>query len=218
MSKQNGGGGIRVVVAAASAVRRAGLESIVRGEPDLHLAASTGSSARLDLLARNANADVVLVDSDSALPAVPSSAAIILLMEVGGAREISRLLKAGVHAILSRESDADDIVAAIYAACRGQVLLSSEAAERLAAVFRDPEEDPEKDPEEESAVVEEMTPREIEILGLLAEGLANKEVAMRLRISEHTIKFHISSILEKMGAATRTEAVTLGIRRGLIAI
>jgi two-component system, NarL family, response regulator YdfI len=218
MSKQNGGGGIRVVVVAASAVRRAGLESIVRSEPDLHLAASTGSSARLDLLARNANADVMLVDSDSALPAVPSSAAIILLMEVGGAREISRLLKAGVHAILSRESDADDIVAAIYAACRGQVLLSSEAAERLAAVFRDPEEDPEKDPEEESAVVEEMTPREIEILGLLAEGLANKEVAMRLRISEHTIKFHISSILEKMGAATRTEAVTLGIRRGLIAI
>ena len=218
MSKQNGRGGIRVVIAAASAVRRAGLESIVHSEPDLHLAASTGASARLDLLARNTNADVVLVDFDSPPSALPSSAAVVLMTEIAAAREISRLLKSGVRAILPRESDADDVIAAIYAAYRGQVLLSPEAADRMAAVFRDPEENPGKDSEEESDVVEEMTAREIEILRLLAEGLANKEVAVRLRISEHTVKFHISSILEKMGAATRTEAVTLGIRRGLIPI
>jgi len=64
--------------------------------------------------------------------------------------------------------------------------------------------------------VEELTPREVEVLRLLADGLGNKEVALRLGISDHTVKFHISSILAKLGAGSRTEAVTLGIRRGLI--
>jgi DNA-binding NarL/FixJ family response regulator len=64
--------------------------------------------------------------------------------------------------------------------------------------------------------VEELTPREIEVLRMMAEGLANKEIATRLGISDHTVKFHISSILAKIGASTRTEAVTLGIRMGLI--
>jgi len=71
---------------------------------------------------------------------------------------------------------------------------------------------------DESAIdtVEELTPREVEVLRLLADGLGNKEVALRLGISDHTVKFHISSILAKLGAGSRTEAVTLGIRRGLI--
>jgi DNA-binding NarL/FixJ family response regulator len=64
--------------------------------------------------------------------------------------------------------------------------------------------------------VEELTPREVEVLRLLADGLGNKEVALRLGISDHTVQFHISSILAKLGAGSRTEAVTLGIRRGLI--
>ena len=64
--------------------------------------------------------------------------------------------------------------------------------------------------------VEELTPREVEVLRMMAEGLGNKEIAARLGISDHTVKFHISSILAKIGASTRTEAVTLGIRMGLI--
>jgi DNA-binding NarL/FixJ family response regulator len=63
---------------------------------------------------------------------------------------------------------------------------------------------------------EELTPREIEVLRLLADGLANKDIAARLSISEHTIKFHIRSILGKLGAASRTEAVARGLRNGLI--
>jgi len=211
MSKENGGGGIRVVVAAVSAVRSAGLETVVRSEPDLHLAGSTGALSRFELLVQNANADVVIIDADSLPDALTSNpAAIVFLTDAAGARNISRFLKAGVRAILARESDADDIVAAIYAAYRGQVLLSAEAAQSLAAIFGD-------EPEE-AAMVEEISAREAEVLRLLAEGLANKDVARRLGISEHTVKFHISSILEKLGAATRTEAVTLGIRRGLIPI
>ena len=65
---------------------------------------------------------------------------------------------------------------------------------------------------------ETLTPREIEVLGMLAEGEGNKQIARRLGISEHTVKFHVGSILAKLGAATRTEAVTLGLRGGLIMV
>ena len=64
--------------------------------------------------------------------------------------------------------------------------------------------------------VEELTPRELEVLGLLAEGLANKAIAYRLDISEHTVKFHVNSILSKLGAQSRTEAVIYATRLGLI--
>jgi two-component system, NarL family, response regulator YdfI len=212
MSKRNGGGAIRVVVAATSAVRRAGLESIIRSEPDFQLAGSTGSLTRLSLHARNAEADVVVADSDS-LPELADSptAAIVLLTEITDARRLSRLLKAGARSILPRESDPDEIVSAIYAAYSGNVLLSPQAAESLAAVYGDREAAADE-------FAEEITSREAEVLRMLAEGLVNKDIASRLGISEHTVKFHISSILEKLGASTRTEAVTLGIRRGLIPI
>lgn len=212
MSKRNGGGAIRVIVAATSAVRRAGLEAIIRSQPDFQLAASMGSLARLGLHVRNSEADVVVADSDS-LPELADSPAssIVLLTESTDARTISRLLKAGVRSILPRETDPDEIVSAIYAAYSGHVLLSAQAAENLAAVYGDHE------PEAEE-FAEQITSREAEVLRMLAEGLVNKDIASRLGISDHTVKFHISSILEKLGASTRTEAVTLGIRRGLIPI
>jgi DNA-binding NarL/FixJ family response regulator len=65
---------------------------------------------------------------------------------------------------------------------------------------------------------EELTERELQVLELLAEGIGNREIATRLKISEHTVKFHISSILGKLQASSRTEAVTYGIRQGLIVI
>ena len=65
-------------------------------------------------------------------------------------------------------------------------------------------------------LIEPLTPRESKVLEMLASGLTNKEIAARLAISEHTAKFHVASILGKLGAGTRTEAVTLGIRRGLV--
>jgi NarL family two-component system response regulator YdfI len=212
MSKRNGGGAIRVIVAATSALRRAGLESIIRSQPDFQLAASTGALARLGLYVRNSQADVVVADSDSPPELADLSAAsFVLLTEITDARTIARLLKAGVRSILPRESDPEEIVSAIYAAYNGHVLLSAQAAENLAVVYGDHE------PEAEE-LAEEITPREAEVLRMLAEGLVNKDIASRLGISDHTVKFHISSILEKLGASTRTEAVTLGIRRGLIPI
>jgi NarL family two-component system response regulator YdfI len=69
-------------------------------------------------------------------------------------------------------------------------------------------------PDEE--IIDPLTARELEVLQLLAQGMANKQIALRLKISEHTVKFHVSSIYTKLGAANRTEAVRLGVRRGLI--
>ena len=171
--------------------------------------------ARLVPFARNTELDVIVIDSDSIRDLVLepiSEAAIVLLTEVSDARSISRLLRSGVRAILSRESDPDDVLSALYAVYDGLVLLSTATAESLAAVYGD------QPMEVEDELSEEITSRETDVLKMLAEGLVNKEIAARLGISEHTVKFHISSILDKLDASTRTEAVTLGIRRGLIPI
>jgi NarL family two-component system response regulator YdfI len=215
MSKRSGGGAIRIAVAATSAVSRVGLESIVRSHPEFQLAGSFGAVASLVQFARSADLDVMVIDSDSirdVFLAPPSAAAIVLLTESSDARSISHLLRSGVRAILSRASDPEEILSAIYAAHDGLVLLSTAAAETLAAVYGDPS------LEFEAELSEEITSRETDVLRMLAEGLVNKDIALRLGISEHTVKFHISSILDKLGASTRTEAVTLGIRRGLIPI
>lgn len=214
MSKR-GGGAIRVAVAATSAVRRVGLESIVRSHLDFQLAGSFGSVASLVSFSHGTELDVIVIDSDSIpdlLHEPISDAAIVLLTEVSDARSISRLLRNRVRAVLSRESDPDDVISAIYAAHDGLVLLSAPAAESLAAVYDD------QALEVEDELSEEITSRETDVLRLLAQGLVNKDIATHLGISEHTVKFHISSILDKLGASTRTEAVALGIRRGLIPI
>jgi len=215
MSKRSGGGAIRVAVVASAAVRRAGLESIVRSHADFHLAGSFGAVASLVSFARSTELDVIVIDSDSIRElsaALTSNAGTVLLTEVSDARSISRLLRSGVRAILSRDSDPDDILSAIYAAYDGLVLLSTLTAETLAAVYGD------QPLEVEDEFSEEITSRETEVLRMLAKGLVNRDIALRLGISEHTVKFHISSILDKLGASTRTEAVALGIRRGLIPI
>ena len=165
--------------------------------------------------ARSTELDVIVIDTDSIrdlLLEPTSDAAIVLVTEVTEARSISRLLRSGVRAILSRESDPDDVLSAIYASYDGLVLLSTPAAESLAGVYGD------QPLEVEAELSEEITSRETDVLRMLAQGLVNKDIAARLGISEHTVKFHISSILDKLGASTRTEAVTLGIRHGLIPI
>ena len=202
-------------MAATSAVRRVGLESIVRSHVDFQLAGSFGSVASLVSFSHGTELDVIVIDSDSIsdlLHKPMSDAAIVLLTAVSDARSISRLLRNRVRAILSRESDPDDVISAIYAAHDGLVLLSAPAAESWAALYDD------RALEVETGSSEEITSRETEVLRMLAEGLVNKDIATRLGISEHTVKFHISSILDKLGASTRTEAVALGIRRGLIPI
>src|ERR1700758_473838 len=198
MSKRTGGGAIRIAVAATSAVRRAGLESIIRSHAEFHLAGSFGAVASLVSFARSAELDVIVIDTDSIrdlLLEPTSDAAIVLLTEVTEARSISRLLRSGVRAILSRESDPDDVLSAIYASYDGLVLLSTPTAESLAALFGA------QPLEVEAELSEEITSRETDVLRMLAQGLINKDIAARLGISEHTVKFPLSSFFHKLGCS-----------------
>ena len=134
MAKGNGGGAIRIAVVATFAVRRAGLESIVRSHADFHLAGSFGTVASLLPFARNTELDVIVIDSDSIrdlLLEPISEAAIVLLTELSDGRSVARFLRIGVRAILSRESDPDNVLSAIYAVYDGLVLLSTASAETL---------------------------------------------------------------------------------------
>jgi len=117
----------------------------------------------------------------------------------------SRVLRLGVYAILPREAAAEQIVAALYAASAGLIAVPAESSSLIV-------------PAASESMVETLTPREMETLEMLAEGLSNKQIAARLSISEHTAKFHVNSILGKLDAATRTEAVMRGIRTGLLKV
>jgi DNA-binding NarL/FixJ family response regulator len=143
---------------------------------------------------------------------------IILLVE-NSALRLSEPLPPGVRAVLPRNITPAELVGAIEAAAAGLYVFHPSDLDSLAVLRgREAERASEPLPEFSEPLIEPLTPREIEVLQLLSLGLGNKEIASRLNISEHTAKFHVASILGKLGAATRTEAVMLGIRHGLVLI
>ncbi len=113
---------------------------------------------------------------------------------------------AGALGLLMRDADAETLVAALWATVQGLAVLDPAL---ISAVLPSPGEPPD-------GLAEELTPREMEVLQLLAEGLSNKAIAHGLDISEHTVKFHVNAILGKLGAQSRTEAVVRATRLGLI--
>src|SRR5262249_16839665 len=117
---------------------------------------------------------------------------------------------AGVGAVIPRAATAEEIVAAIQASVAGLVVLHPDALHSGLSPM------PSRDRPEFHPSDQILSPREIEVLRMIAEGLGNKETASKLGISDHTVKFHISSIFSKLCASTRTKAVTIGIRKGLI--
>ena len=139
----------------------------------------------------------------------------VILLVDNPARMTSGALPAGVRAVLPRNITSTEIAAAIEAVAAGLYVFHPSDIDSIPAL-RPPSS--ETVPELGEPIVEHLTPREIEVLQLLSAGLGNKEIAARLNISEHTAKFHVASIMGKLGAATRTEAVTLGIRHGLVMI
>jgi two-component system, NarL family, response regulator YdfI len=208
----------RVLVAAASSVVRAGLQAIVNAEPTFEV---VGTESNLSALADGTDAtqpDVVLVAlerGEDSTPALPLGAraglpGLVLLADDPEGVEAAEALRHGARAVLPREAQAEEIVAAIGGVATGLVVLHPDLASGLI-----PHLVPVAHPLRASEV-ETLTPREIEVLGMLAEGAGNKSIARRLGISEHTVKFHVGSILGKLGASSRTEAVTLGVRQGLI--
>ena len=209
---------IRVLVWAKSAVTRAGLETIVQGDPRFELVDGAGRSADLPGSLRQSAADVVLLDiGDTPISRVlpglsdPAAApALVTLLEPARRAEVLRVLQAGVRAVIARDAHPREIAATLEAAHEGLAVFSPEILDLLLPAST------ELSGEGELPPGEPLSERESEVLALMAEGAGNKEIAARLRISENTVKFHVSSILNKLGAATRTEAVARGYKEGLI--
>lgn len=211
---------IRVLVWAKSAVMRAGLEALARADNRFEVVSSERRTADLQMMIRELSPDVVLLDgiderTTSALAKFIGNAnaptSLVLIDQIRRAN-ILHILQSGARGLLLREAHAENITEALAAVHHGLVVLSPEVLDALAPAVGELPSDDEVPPGEP------LTAREIEVLGLLADGASNREIARRMQISEHTVKFHVSSILNKLGAATRTEAVTRGYKEGLILI
>lgn len=212
-----------VFIVAASPPVRTTLENLLR-ERRVEVAGSFASLDELSSRLDDTPVDAILVDSagepfESFLDSVIASGlasdfTVVLMVEPASLAALSAALGAGVRAVLPNDISPDQLVAALEAAANGLVVLhptqsltpvNTHGFPRSRARSRELEE-----------FAEALTPRESEVLQMLASGLGNKEIAAKLSISEHTVKFHVASILGKLGATSRTEAVSLGIRRGLI--
>lgn len=180
---------IRVQI-AASGITRAGIESLLRSSPEIEIVLN--------------GADVVIAEEEAPAALADSAAAVIVLSD--DPQWTAEALHSGVRAVLPRELTAAEIVAAVQAAAAGLVVLHPRDLEAMLPTVQP------------ARAIEALSPREIEVLGMMAEGISNKEIAARLGISEHTVKFHVASIMGKLHAGTRTEAVMLGVRMGLIMI
>ena len=197
-----------MLLVAASAVRRAGLETLIKGSSGLKLVASLENANSSSAYAAQLSPDVVVLDLELPTGLPSAETPVVVLIDEPPPDWTAHVLRNGVKAILPRDAAAEEIVNAIRSAYSGMVLLDPDVT--LALASRVPESPI------QGAPLDELTPRELEVLRMLAEGLGNRQIASRLGISDHTVKFHISSILDKLGAATRTEAVTMGIRAGMI--
>jgi DNA-binding NarL/FixJ family response regulator len=190
---------ISVLTAASSAVGRAGLASVVRELPGFVVAGSASTGDVVDL-ALELNPDVVLwqltADEDPRslcrLEGYPT-----VLLTSNSAYD---LIRAGARGVLPPNASAEQIRIALEAAVAGLSVFSPDRLSDPVPV----------------AQPSNLTARETEILRLIAEGLANKEIAWKLGISGHTVKFHVSAVLGKLGAGSRAEAVGAGIKQGVI--
>jgi len=192
-----------------SAVRREWLSKAVSSEPEIRIAGTAATFPFLQSLMSETSADISLIDLQPEMPAgtirdwlqeLLEVTSIVLLVPEPDPAVVNQIRRAGVGGVLQSNASSEQIVQAIKSVASGLMVFDGALAPQP------PDDEP----------LEQLTPRESEVLRLLADGLGNKEIAVKLSISEHTIKFHIHSILGKLGAASRTEAVTRGLRSGLI--
>ena len=201
---------IRVLAVDDHPLLREGIAALISTEEDMELIgeASNGREA-LDLF-RKCNPDVTLMDLQmpemngiDAIGAIRSEfpdARIIVLTTQPGDVQVFRALKAGARAYLSKVMLRRELLDTIRAVHAGQKRLSGEAAAEIA----------------EHAADDALTPREIDVLRLVAGGNANKEIGALLSLTEVTVKSHVKNILAKLGANDRTHAVTIALKRGII--
>lgn len=205
---------IRILVADDHSVVRQGLRMFLGLDPEFEIVGETADGAEALAKARETRPDVVLMDllmpvmngieaTASIRRELPDTEVIALTSVLEDASVIGAV-RAGAIGYLLKDAKADELCLAIRAAAAGQVRLSPKAAERLMREVRAPDNP------------EVLTPRETEVLRLIAQGLANKEIARALKIGEKTVKTHVSNILAKLGVPSRTQAALYAARIGLV--
>ncbi|WP_196797480.1 response regulator transcription factor [Gloeocapsa sp. PCC 7428] len=201
------------MIVASDRIVRAGLESIIRASPDLTVVNATANFDTLSVVIED-DCDVLLLGLDddisqflalNAIAEIPT----VLLTDVLSDLS-SDALRLGVRAILPRSATPEEIVATVTAVSTGLVVLHPETLDVLLSLL------PASSRTSPTSPMQALTAREIEVLAMIAEGWSNKAIARHLHISEHTVKFHVSSIFTKLNVSSRTEAVTIGARQGLI--
>lgn len=210
---------LRVLVVANSPLARAGLTALLDGGAGIILVGQSSGDAELPDALDIYRPDLLVWDMDweplQSLDRIDEARDTVILALVAGeavAREAAAaLIGAGVRGLLLQEASADALAAAINALGQGLVVIAPEIADALRV-------DPAIDADAPDPMIDALTPRELEVIHLIAEGLPNKTIAGRLAISEHTVKFHVNAILTKLGAQSRTEAVVRATRMGLIAL
>jgi DNA-binding NarL/FixJ family response regulator len=204
---------LRALVAAPTPALRAGLRALLAGS-NMRVAAETATLAGRD--DSFAGIDIIVVADMSLLAGVRGIGeerrlAIVVLSDDGRAASALRALPLAGWAIVSSDASAAELQAAVHAAAQGMVVLPLAQAELLLEPW--PAQGALANPPAEA-----LTGREREVLELVSQGLSNKLIARQLRISEHTVKFHMSSIFAKLGASSRTDAVSRGARQGLVTL
>ncbi len=201
---------IRILVVAEDPLARAGISALLGGKEGLLVAAQVGFTPDLAEDAHLHAADLILVDAGWEAPQLvihlnqalaPGLPVLALVPDVISAEQAWAL---GLPGVLLRQFNAAQLETALQAIATGLRVTLPDLVLHTRL------------PEEAGSQVEALTPREREVLQCLAEGASNKEIALRLAISEHTVKFHINSLLGKLGVQSRTEAVVRATRLGLV--
>jgi DNA-binding NarL/FixJ family response regulator len=215
---------IAVLVVDDHELVRRGLRAFLNGEPDIEVIGEAGGGAEaLDLLAlmdsEGRQPDVVVMDlqmvpidgieSTRLVRARYQDIEVVALTSFAEEERVHAALEAGASGYLLKDSDADDVAAAVRAAHRGELQLDPVVARRLMSSLRDGQDD---DP------ATELTSRELEVLRLVAAGKPNKQIAAELAISERTARTHVSRILQKLGLSSRTQAALWAVREGLVEV
>jgi DNA-binding NarL/FixJ family response regulator len=213
---------IGVMVVDDHAVVRRGLMAFLDSEPDLEVVGiADGGERALELIERldaeGRRPRVVVMDLKMApvdgveatrqIRSRFSEVEVVALTSFAEDERVHAALQAGASGYLLKDADADEVVAAIRAAHRGELQLDPGVARRLMSSLGVGGRDD---------ITAELTPRELEVLALVGEGKANKEIATELEISERTARTHVSNILRKLGLGSRTQAALWAVREGLV--
>lgn len=205
---------IRIVIADDHKVVRRGLRTFLELDPEMVIVGEAADGAEAVRLTRQLQPDIVLMDL--LMPVMDGIAAtatirreipeteVLALTSVLEDASVVGAVRAGAIGYLLKDTEADALCRAIRAAAQGQVQLTPQAAARLMQVVSAPESP------------QPLTERETEVLQLLAQGQANKQIAGNLHITEKTVKVHVSNILGKLGVQSRTQATLYAIRIGLV--